>query len=116
MLGRNLEALVTRAQEIKEEWKDAYVSVEHYLLAFLDDMRFGQSALRSEGLTKEKLEQAIKDIRGTNRVTDQAQSPYLHPSGYHLLLSASRHLIHTSYNGQRACLLAAYNAVDHVYY
>lgn len=71
VLGRNLEALVTRAQQLKSDWKDKYVSVEHLVLAFLDDPRFGQRVFQTEGLTKAKLEAAIKDIRGNNQVTDQ---------------------------------------------
>lgn len=82
MLGRNLEALVTRAQDFKTSWKDKFVSVEHLILAMLDDTRFGKRTLEKEGLTKSRLEQAIKDIRGSNQVTDQACShhPANHPS------------------------------------
>lgn len=71
VLGRNLEALVTKAQEYKEQWKDQYVSTEHLVLAFLDDARFGQRILQSEGLTHSKLTEAIKEIRGNNLVTDK---------------------------------------------
>ena len=71
VLGRNLEALVTRAQELKTEWKDKYVSVEHLVLGFLEDMRFGHKLLQGEQLDAKKLEKAIKEIRGSNRVTDQ---------------------------------------------
>lgn len=71
MLGRNLEALVTRAQELKAAWKDDFVSVEHLVLAFLEDPRFGQKLLKDERVDKAKLDKAIKDIRGSNRVTDQ---------------------------------------------
>ena len=48
------------------------------MLAFLDDARFGQKLLRDEGLDSAKLEKAIKDVRGSNRVTDQVTSPYLY--------------------------------------
>ena len=71
VLGRNLEGLVTKAMELKVKWKDEFVSVEHLVLAFLDDMRFGQNLLKDERLDAAKLEKAIKDIRGSNRVTDQ---------------------------------------------
>lgn len=73
VLGRNLEALVTRAQEIKADWKDEFVSVEHMLLAFVDDTKFGKDVIfnKSSDLDRAKLEAAVKDIRGTNRVTDQ---------------------------------------------
>ena len=74
MLGRNLEALITAAENIKGKWGDDFVSVEHMVLAFEDDTRFGQQLLRQEGLDTAKLEEAIKAIRGGNRVTDQARA------------------------------------------
>ena len=73
VLGRNLEALATRAQELKEQWRDQFVSVEHLVLALVDDARFGKRTLEAEGLTKAKLENAIKEMRGNNRVTDQVR-------------------------------------------
>lgn len=54
-MGRNLEALVGRAQEVKSEWKDAFVSVEHLLLALVDDTRFGQQLFKEEGLDKDRV-------------------------------------------------------------
>ena len=41
------------------------------MLAFADDTRFGRQTLQAEGLDKSALENAIKDMRGSNRVTDQ---------------------------------------------
>ena len=71
MLGRNLEATITKAEDIKKEWKDDFTSVEHLVLAMLDDPRFGRKLLKDAGLNATKLTQAIKDIRGGNRVQDQ---------------------------------------------
>ena len=71
VLGRNLEALITRAQELQKGMKDEFTSVEHLVLAFPEDARFGRELLRAEGLDAKKLEAAVKDIRGSNRVTDQ---------------------------------------------
>lgn len=78
VLGRNLEALVTRAQDLKKEWKDDFVSVEHLVLGFLEDARFGQKLFEEQGLTAVKLEKAVKDMRGSNRVTDQVRATCLH--------------------------------------
>ena len=63
--------MVTRSQEFKSDWKDEFVSVEHLLLALAEDQRFGQNLLKSANLDKKALEKAIKDVRGSNRVTDQ---------------------------------------------
>ena len=82
VLGRNLEALVTRAQDIKADWRDEFVSVEHMLLAFLDDAKFGTNLLKGANLDKAKLEAAVKEIRGSNRVTDQVIALCMH----HMLL------------------------------
>jgi ATP-dependent Clp protease ATP-binding subunit ClpA len=62
ILGRNLEALVGRSQELKEEMKDDFVSVEHLLLAFLDDSRFGANVLATEALDKAKIQEAVKQV------------------------------------------------------
>ena len=74
VLGRNLEALITAAEAVKSKWGDDFVSVEHMVLAFEDDARFGRQLLRNEGLDSAKLDEAIKAIRGGNRVTDQARA------------------------------------------
>ncbi|CAL5220448.1 g2466 [Coccomyxa viridis] len=71
VLGRNLEATITKAEGIKKEWKDDFTSVEHLVLAMLDDPRFGRKLLRDAGLDAAKLTNAIKEIRGGNRVQDQ---------------------------------------------
>ena len=71
MLGRNLEATITKAEGIKKEWKDDFTSVEHLVLAMLNDPRFGRKLLKDAGLDATKVTQAIKDIRGGNRVQDQ---------------------------------------------
>ena len=77
VLGRNLEGLVSRAQEQRTQWKDSHVSVEHLVLAFLDDTRFGAQLLKNAGLDLATLSKAIKEIRGSNRVTDQARAPLI---------------------------------------
>jgi len=71
VLGRNLEAVINRAMELKGTYGDSYVSVEHLVRSLADDVRYCESALQAEGLSKQALEQAIKDVRGSNKVTDQ---------------------------------------------
>ena len=69
VLGHNLEATITKAEGIKKEWKDDFTSVEHLVLAMLDDPRFGRKLLRDAGLDI----QAIRDIRGGSCSQDQAR-------------------------------------------
>jgi ATP-dependent Clp protease ATP-binding subunit ClpB len=71
VLGRNLEAAVNRAMDLRQKLGDKFVSVEHLLLALADDARFAEPLLKQEGLTKQKLEQAVSEVRGSNKVTDQ---------------------------------------------
>jgi ATP-dependent Clp protease ATP-binding subunit ClpB len=71
VLGRNLESAVNRAMDLRQKLGDKFVSVEHLLLALADDARFAEPLLKQEGLTKQKLEQAVNEVRGSNKVTDQ---------------------------------------------
>ncbi len=71
---RVLSAAWKRAQELKDE----YISVEHLLLGILDQ-KHTQAAkiLERSGITQEKILQAMKEIRGSQRVTDpDAESRY----------------------------------------
>jgi ATP-dependent Clp protease ATP-binding subunit ClpB len=51
--------------------KDEYVSTEHLLLALAGHPSKAGDALRAHGATKDHLLQAIKEVRGPHRVTDQ---------------------------------------------
>ncbi len=61
-----------------ERFKDEYVGVEHILIAIADE-REGESAriLREFNIDKERIYQALAQIRGDTRITDQrAESKY----------------------------------------
>jgi len=71
-LGRVLETAQKEAQQLKDE----YVSTEHLLLGLLDESARGSESsafrlLRDQGVTKDGVYKALKDVRGTQRVTDQ---------------------------------------------
>jgi ATP-dependent Clp protease ATP-binding subunit ClpB len=51
--------------------KDEYISAEHMLLALTQDSSSVGKMLRDNGVTKEEVLTALKDIRGTQRVTSQ---------------------------------------------
>jgi ATP-dependent Clp protease ATP-binding subunit ClpB len=67
-LGGILETAVKKAEELKDE----YVSTEHLLLA-LTEARESPAGklLREQGVTPEAILTVLKEIRGTQRVTDQ---------------------------------------------
>uniref|UniRef100_A0ACD5W625 Uncharacterized protein n=1 Tax=Avena sativa TaxID=4498 RepID=A0ACD5W625_AVESA len=52
MLGRDLEALIQRARDFKKEYGDSFVSVEHLVLGFADDKRFGRQLFKDFQITK----------------------------------------------------------------
>jgi len=54
-----------------EALKDDYVSTEHLLSSLLADNGAAGRILKKSGVTREKLFEALKEIRGSQRVTDQ---------------------------------------------
>ncbi len=67
-LGAILESSTRKAAELKDE----YVSTEHLLLALIDDRESpAGKLLRDQGVTPEGILTVLKEIRGTQRVTDQ---------------------------------------------
>jgi ATP-dependent Clp protease ATP-binding subunit ClpB len=70
-LGRSLDTLLDRADGYRKEFKDEYISIEHLLLAYVKDDRFGKSLFQEFGLDEGKLKNIIKQIRGNQKVTDQ---------------------------------------------
>ncbi|KAJ1398759.1 P-loop containing nucleoside triphosphate hydrolase [Sesbania bispinosa] len=71
VLGRDLEALIQRARDIKKEYGDSFVSVEHLVLGFAQDQRFGKILFRDFKISQQALKSAIESIRGRQSVIDQ---------------------------------------------
>ncbi|MBD2690443.1 ATP-dependent chaperone ClpB [Anabaena catenula] len=71
-LGKSLDTLLDRADAYRKEFKDEYISVEHLLLGYAKDDRFGKSLFQEFGLEESKLKNIIKQIRGSQKVTDQS--------------------------------------------
>lgn len=71
MLGRDLEALIQRAREFKKEYGDSFVSVEHLVLGFVQDNRFGKQLYKDFQISLKSLKDAIGAIRGSQNVIDQ---------------------------------------------
>ncbi len=70
-LGKSLDTLLDRADKHRKDYGDEYISIEHLILAYPSDTRFGKGLFQELGLSEAKLKQAIQDIRGTQKVTDQ---------------------------------------------
>ncbi|KAI3970843.1 hypothetical protein MKX01_024490 [Papaver californicum] len=71
MLGRDLEALIQRSRDYKKEYKDSFVSVEHLLLGYVQDQRFGKQLFKDFQISLKSLKSAIEAIRGSQKVMDQ---------------------------------------------
>ncbi|MDK3155112.1 ATP-dependent chaperone ClpB [Kamptonema cortianum] len=71
-LGRGLDILLDKAEAIRQTWQDEFISIEHIILALSDDERIGRRLFRAFDISRQQLEIAIKDVRGSQKVTDQA--------------------------------------------
>jgi ATP-dependent Clp protease ATP-binding subunit ClpB len=67
-----LTAVIQAAEGEAQALSDQYVSTEHLLLALSADQGRAGAALRSVGASRERLLQALAEVRGSYRVTDQA--------------------------------------------
>jgi len=70
-LGRSLDTLLDRAEDYRKQYGDEFISIEHLVLAYAKDDRFGKALLQEFGLDEAKLKGIIDQIRGSQRVTDQ---------------------------------------------
>ncbi|MBW1645185.1 MAG: ATP-dependent chaperone ClpB [Deltaproteobacteria bacterium] len=67
-----LNKLLVAAQDEAERLKDEYISVEHLLLALLEDSGDPLAQMLANfGITKDKLLQTLTEVRGSQRVTSQ---------------------------------------------
>src|SRR3712207_6827963 len=67
-----LVQVLRAAEHEMRELKDEFISTEHLLLSLSGHGSKAGDALRGAGATKDQLVQAIGEVRGSNRVTDQA--------------------------------------------
>ncbi len=70
-LGRSLDSLLDRAEAYRKQFGDEFISVEHILLGYAKDDRFGKGLFNEFKLDEGKLKTAIDQIRGSQKVTDQ---------------------------------------------
>jgi ATP-dependent Clp protease ATP-binding subunit ClpB len=66
-----LTRLLTEADEEAKKLNDEYVSVEHLLLALAGDRSPAGKLLRDAGVTRDSLLNALREVRGNQRVTSQ---------------------------------------------
>jgi ATP-dependent Clp protease ATP-binding subunit ClpB len=72
-ISPNLKQAIDTAFDEAERLKDDYVSVEHLLIGITEVQEGSASQiLKSYGVTKDKIYAVLKDMRGSQRVTDQS--------------------------------------------
>ncbi|MBI3279163.1 MAG: ATP-dependent chaperone ClpB [Acidobacteria bacterium] len=64
-----LQRLLAQAEDEAKRLRDEYISVEHLLLAITGDAGAAGRILKEFGLTRERLMQALQEVRGAQRVT-----------------------------------------------
>lgn len=69
--SRATARILNASEKIASEFKDEYVSAEHFLLAILTDQCPEKDALVSLGVKKDAVLAALKTIRGNQRITSQ---------------------------------------------
>ena len=70
-LGRSLDTLLDRAEQFRQDFGDDYISVEHLVLSYGQDARFGKPLLKEFNLDETQLRSLIEQVRGSQKVTDQ---------------------------------------------
>ncbi|HHY26745.1 MAG TPA: AAA family ATPase, partial [Desulfitobacterium dehalogenans] len=95
-ISSRLRTVLVSAHDEMETFKDEYVSTEHLLLAILSQAGgAAEKVLKQEGLNREKLLQALREVRGTQRVTSQT------PEGtYRALEQYGRNLVEQARRGK----------------
>ncbi len=70
-LGPALRSVLDGGEKEMAKLKDEFVSAEHYLLSLTSAHAPAARALKELGVTRDKLMQALQQVRGSQRVTDQ---------------------------------------------
>src|ERR1041384_2173950 len=70
-MSNELRSVLDGAEKEMAKLKDEFTSAEHYLLALTSANVPAAKALKDLGVTRDKLMQALQQVRGSQRVTDQ---------------------------------------------
>lgn len=70
-MSYGLRTALDRADQVREAMGDDFLSVEHAVLGILNDASPSAKLLQDAGLTEVKLRKALKEIRGSQRVSDE---------------------------------------------
>ncbi|MBI2424052.1 MAG: ATP-dependent chaperone ClpB [Candidatus Hydrogenedentes bacterium] len=76
-LSRESETVLEAGWKAAQSLNDEYLSTEHVLLGLLEGSNAAGAYLKAQGLSKDRVLSALKEIRGSQRVTDpNAETTY----------------------------------------
>ena len=94
-LSGELNEVLKQAELEQQKFQDDYISLEHLLLGIIEKGKSCSKILLREKITKDRILLALKEIRGTQRVTDQ------NPEGkYQALQKYARNLTSLALQGK----------------
>ena len=75
--GKSISLSISKAHEIKQSFKDSFISSEHLVISLFDDDRVCNRLFIQKNLNKVSLLEAINAIRGDKKVTEKnAENSY----------------------------------------
>ena len=89
--GKSISLSISKAHEIKQSFKDSFISSEHLVISLFDDDRVCNRLFIQNKINKDSLLEAVNAIRGDKKVTDKnAENNYesLHKYGQDLTAAA----------------------------
>lgn len=108
-ISADLQRVLTEAETEMKRLKDEYLSIEHILLGVMTVRSEAGKILISFGANKEKLLEAIKEIRGNQKVTSQNPE-----ATYEALKKYGRDLVAEVKNGKMDPVIGRDNEIRHV--
>ena len=70
-MGRSMSDCLSKAGQLRRDFGDQFISVEHLLLASADTDGITKNVFRDSGMSTNQLKEAIMAIRGNNKVTSR---------------------------------------------
>ena len=70
-LSQELDAVLNDSEKKAKSMNDEFISIEHLMLSLIDKAVDASGVIKTFGIKKNDLLTALKDIRGSQRVTDQ---------------------------------------------
>jgi len=95
VMGQSLLQSLTKSNAFKKEFGDQFISIEHILLAIADTDGFTKKLLSEMNVGLQKLKDAVKEIRGANKVTSRTPE-----ATYEALKKYSRDLTEAAAEGK----------------